>query len=103
MAHKLREVLEFWILPMVNPDGIIAGNYRFNTQGTDMNRSFYADNELVRVRNYEVELIRSFMEENFSNKDPEKRSKLEMFLDIHAHSGAKNIFIYAPYCEEEEE
>lgn len=31
LAHKIRENLEFWILPMVNPDGIITGNYRCNT------------------------------------------------------------------------
>jgi hypothetical protein len=43
------------------------------------------------------------MEENFSNKNPEKRSKLEMFLDIHAHSGARDIFMYAPSCETEKD
>jgi cytosolic carboxypeptidase protein 2/3 len=31
LSHKLREACEFWIMPMVNPDGIIAGNYRCNT------------------------------------------------------------------------
>jgi len=29
-AHKLREVFEWWIMPVVNPDGIVAGNYRTN-------------------------------------------------------------------------
>jgi hypothetical protein len=89
---------------MVNPDGIVAGNYRCNTQGHDMNRHFFADNDPQgKVRVAEVELIRTFMEENFSSKDPEKRSKLEMFLDIHAHSGNRDIFVYAPTCEDEED
>jgi cytosolic carboxypeptidase protein 2/3 len=30
LAHKLREVFEFWIMPIVNPDGVIIGNYRCN-------------------------------------------------------------------------
>ena len=30
MAHKLREMFEWWIIPVVNPDGIICGNYRTN-------------------------------------------------------------------------
>jgi murein tripeptide amidase MpaA len=30
VAHKLREVFEWWIMPVVNPDGIVAGNYRTN-------------------------------------------------------------------------
>ena len=31
LSHKLRENLEFWIIPMVNPDGIVSGNYRCTT------------------------------------------------------------------------
>ena len=73
---------------MVNPDGIIAGNYRCNTQGKDMNRCFFADDDPeAKNRLTEVEHIRAFMDENFSKKVPEKRNKLKMFLDIHAHSG----------------
>jgi len=40
-ANKLRQEYEWWILPMVNPDGIIIGNYRTNLQGKDMNRNFH--------------------------------------------------------------
>jgi cytosolic carboxypeptidase protein 2/3 len=31
LAYQLREKLEFWILPCMNPDGIVCGNYRCNT------------------------------------------------------------------------
>lgn len=103
LSHKLREHFEFWILPQINPDGIVSGNYRCNTQGKDMNRCFYADDDPeAKLRLHEVELIRSFMEENFSKKIPEKRSKLKMFLDVHAHSGQRDIFIYAPHAAQEE-
>ena len=57
-------------------------------QGKDMNRSFFADDDPeAKTRLTEVEIIRNFMEENFSKKIPEKKKKLKMFLDIHAHSG----------------
>ena len=103
LSHKLRESLEFWILPIVNPDGVISGNYRCNTQGKDMNRCFFADDDPeAKIRLTEVEHIRNFMEENFSKKFPEKRSKLKMFLDIHAHSGQRYIFIYAPQSMNDE-
>ena len=63
--------MEFWILPMVNPDGIISGNYRCNTQGKDMNRCFFSDDDPeAKLRLTEVEHIRRFMDENFSVKDP---------------------------------
>lgn len=53
-----------------------------------MNRCFWADEDPeAKMRLTEVELIRAFMEENFSKKVPEKKNKLKMFLDIHAHSG----------------
>jgi len=43
----------------MNPDGIVAGNYRCNTQGKDMNRFFFADDdEDANLRLTEVELIR---------------------------------------------
>lgn len=53
-----------------------------------MNRCFFADDDPeAKLRLTEVEILRAFMEENFSKKVPEKRKKLKMFLDIHAHSG----------------
>ena len=53
-----------------------------------MNRCFWADDDPeAKMRLTEVELVRSFMEENFSKKVPEKKNKLKMFLDVHAHSG----------------
>jgi cytosolic carboxypeptidase protein 2/3 len=30
LSHKMRDEFEFWILPVVNPDGVIIGNYRCN-------------------------------------------------------------------------
>ena len=102
IAFRLRESFEFWILPMVNPDGIIAGNYRCNAQGKDMNRCFFADDDPeAKLRLTEVELLRGFFEEHFSLEDQDKHKNLSMFLDIHAHSGQRDIFIYAPHSPEE--
>jgi murein tripeptide amidase MpaA len=35
----------FKIVPLINPDGVIGGNYRTNLAGCDMNRNF-GDNEI---------------------------------------------------------
>lgn len=43
LPNKFREEYEVWVAPMINPDGVIAGNYRCNLQGKDMNRHFFAD------------------------------------------------------------
>ena len=63
----MRNLFEWWILPMVNPDGIISGNYRTNCQGKDMNRHFYSDDDPMadkEGRCAEVETIRDYMKNN---------------------------------------
>ena len=92
-AFKLRNELEFWILPIVNPDGVIVGNYRCNLQGKDMNRQFFADEDPdVKKQGlyHEVELIRTYMKAHIP------QGGISMFLDIHAHSTQSSIFIYSP-------
>lgn len=37
-AEELREQCVFKIIPMVNPDGVIHGNYRCSLVGCDLNR-----------------------------------------------------------------
>lgn len=37
-AQILRETFIFKIIPMLNPDGVINGNYRCNILGVDLNR-----------------------------------------------------------------
>lgn len=34
----LRNTFTFYIIPMINPDGVLFGNYRCNLYGTDLNR-----------------------------------------------------------------
>jgi murein tripeptide amidase MpaA len=100
LPNKFREMYEVWILPTVNPDGIVAGNYRSNLQGKDMNRHFFADDDREGKDNraYEVELLRERLKEQFPENDV---SRFKMFLDIHAHSSQPNIFMYASMPESE--
>ncbi len=30
LCHKLRELYEIWVIPIINPDGVVTGNYRSN-------------------------------------------------------------------------
>ena len=39
-GHYLRERNIFKIIPMVNVDGVILGNFRTGIMGRDLNRSF---------------------------------------------------------------
>ena len=37
-AKLLRDIFVFKIVPMINPDGVIVGNYRCSLGGYDLNR-----------------------------------------------------------------
>lgn len=37
----------FYIVPMLNPDGVIAGNFRTSYSGKDLNRQFNRLNKFV--------------------------------------------------------
>ena len=39
-AKRLRQHFIFKIIPMLNPDGVIHGNYRSNISGYDLNRKW---------------------------------------------------------------
>mmetsp|Transcript_116018 Transcript_116018/g.161037 ORF Transcript_116018/g.161037 Transcript_116018/m.161037 type:complete len:90 (+) Transcript_116018:1895-2164(+) len=39
-ARLLRNIFVFKIIPMLNPDGVISGNYRGNLAGLDLNRQW---------------------------------------------------------------
>jgi len=38
IAILLREKVAFKIIPMMNPDGVVIGNYRTSFAGKDLNR-----------------------------------------------------------------
>ncbi len=39
-AEYLRKTCVFKIIPMMNPDGVVHGNYRCSLSGTDLNRQW---------------------------------------------------------------
>jgi len=41
---ELRNRINFWIIPMANPDGVVLGNTRTSAAGKDLNRQFLIAN-----------------------------------------------------------
>jgi murein tripeptide amidase MpaA len=70
---------------MVNPDGVIHGNYRCSLSGRDLNRRWKEANkelfpEIYYIRNQIYEISRS--------------RNIKMILDLHGHTHKKKVFIY---------
>jgi murein tripeptide amidase MpaA len=76
-ARHLRDTYVFKIVPMLNPDGVIVGNYRCSLGGHDLNRQWLMPS------------IKS-SPEIFAMKEMVKKTlecrEVELFCDIHGHS-----------------
>jgi hypothetical protein len=73
---------------MINPDGVVAGNYRTSFFGKDLNRTYH------QLRKYAFPEVFYFKE--FVREEKRKYKRVAMFLDLHGHSVKKNVFIYGP-------
>ncbi|KAM7327767.1 hypothetical protein ACRRTK_014134 [Alexandromys fortis] len=84
-AQLLRDIFVFKVIPMLNPDGVIVGNYRCSLAGRDLNR------------HYKTVLKDSFpciwYTKNMIKRLLEEREVL-LYCDFHGHSRKNNIFLY---------
>ncbi|XP_074854693.1 cytosolic carboxypeptidase 2 [Carettochelys insculpta] len=84
-AQLLRELFIFKVVPMLNPDGVIVGNYRCSLAGRDLNR------------NYRTVLKESFPciwhTRSMVQRVLEEREVL-LYCDFHGHSRKNNVFMY---------
>ncbi len=48
-AETLRDACVFKIVPMLNPDGVIQGNYRCSLAGCDLNRRYACPSKVPRA------------------------------------------------------
>jgi len=81
----LRDKYVFKIVPMLNPDGVIVGNYRCSLGGYDLNRQWLNPSTKLSPEIYSIkEMIKKTLE----------CRKIELFVDIHGHSRQKNLFIF---------
>ena len=87
-ARELREAVIFKIVPMLNPDGVFIGNYRCNSVGLDLNRLWHASTTGTAPT---VHAMRECAQQYMLHP----AAKLEMILDMHAHSVCMNGFMFA--------
>ncbi len=75
----------FKIVPMLNPDGVILGNYRSSLSGQDLNRQWISATSRMFPEIYHTKLM--------LKKTLESR-KVFLYIDCHGHSRKKNLFMY---------
>lgn len=86
-AQQLRKKHNIFVVPMMNPDGVVLGNTRTSTAGRDLNRQF-TDPEVALFP--EVHHIKKWITKL------QKKTEIALYLDFHGHSRRKNTFFYGP-------
>jgi len=84
-AALLRETFVFKLLPMLNPDGVIHGNYRCSLAGTDLNRRY---GDCHPAYHPSVSAMRDLLQTTHEHRG------VLLYLDLHGHSKNKNAFLY---------
>ena len=81
----LRNNYVFKIIPMLNPDGVIIGNYRCSLAGVDLNRQWLAPNSRTFPTNYHTKVM---MKKTLDSRP------IFFFCDYHGHSTNMNLFMF---------
>nr|XP_022332474.1 uncharacterized protein LOC111129975 isoform X19 [Crassostrea virginica] len=92
-AHELRNRFIFKVVPMLNPDGVIVGNYRCSLAARDLNRNY----RHPRKESFPtVWFTKSMMEKILERHD------ILLYCDLHGHSRKHNVFMYGNNTSEVE-
>jgi hypothetical protein len=85
IARDLRKRFIFKIVPMLNPDGVINGNFRTCVNGKDLNRMWCDVREnMCPTIFYTKEMIKKTLQSR----------EVFVFCDFHGHSNKNNFFLY---------
>ena len=92
ISKYLRDKFIFKIIPMLNIDGVIFGNYRLNILGKDMNRLWtpnipFNSDECDKSSLY-INSIIDIIKKTLNNRN------IFLYCDFHGHSGKHNFFLY---------
>jgi hypothetical protein len=100
-ANELREKFIFKVIPMLNPDGVIYGNYRSSILGVDLNRRWKNPSKYLHPTIYYTKsYIKFLMCQGGSAPGvaplPAKNGcgNVVLTCDFHGHSRKNNVFMY---------
>lgn len=84
-ARGLRQNFVFRIVPMLNVDGVVLGNYRCSLLGVDLNRKWLSPNKFLHPTVfYAKQLVKQMHNER----------RVLLYCDMHGHSRKQNAFFY---------
>jgi murein tripeptide amidase MpaA len=73
---------------MLNPDGVKAGNYRGDLDGTNLNRVYNNPDPTAHPTIFAVVKYLDFLAQ---------RGSVGFYLDFHAHANKRGVFVFGNY------
>jgi hypothetical protein len=84
-AKILRNTFVFKIIPMLNPDGVIAGQYRCSLAGCDLNRVWLQPSPCLHPTIHATKTLLKALA---------AQREVALYCDLHGHSRKCNMFMY---------
>ncbi|KAL1530853.1 hypothetical protein AB1Y20_001747 [Prymnesium parvum] len=84
-ATALRRRVLFLIVPMLNPDGVIVGNYRCSLAAADLNRRWAKPSSRLHPTVHALKRLLLRLQ---------ARQSIAMYVDLHGHSRKQHVFMY---------
>ena len=88
-AQMLRQVYVIFIVPMLNPDGVIYGNNRCSLAGVDLNRQWKIPMKGLHPTVFHLKALMQAQR---------RLREVLCYVDLHGHSRKYNVFMYG--CDE---
>ena len=92
-ARCLRKHFVFKIIPMLNPDGVSRGYYRFDTKGYNLNRFYMNPSKTEHPTIWAAKKV--------IVQHAEVYKDLFMYIDFHAHASKKGGFMFGNYLTDQ--
>jgi cytosolic carboxypeptidase protein 2/3 len=88
-ARLLRTAYVIFVVPMLNPDGVIFGNNRCSLAGVDLNRQWKIPMKGLHPTVYHLKALMQAQR---------RLRECALYVDLHGHSRKYNVFLYG--CDE---
>jgi hypothetical protein len=84
-ANDLRKAYVFKVVPMLNVDGVVVGNYRCSLSGHDLNRRYHNPDARKHSEIYMLKKVVQGIKET---------QNIVLYIDYHGHSCKPGFFFY---------
>jgi cytosolic carboxypeptidase protein 2/3 len=93
-AVELRDKFIIKVVPMLNPDGVIHGNYRVSLLGVDLNRRWKKPSKFMHPTVYYTKQLINYFNKKCKQEGCESGGVV-LCCDMHGHSRNMDLFMYA--------